>query len=71
MPCSAPDYPQFQADDSSRYANLAAVARLAGPDWSSPQMIRYAAVLPRPHAVACYDYVDVPGTASTSLLKRT
>ena len=64
--CSAPDYPQFQADDSDRYGNMAAVAKLRGPDWHTPEMIQFGAVHPRPPAVACYDYIDVPGASQRS-----
>ena len=45
--CSAPDYPQFMPEDTERYQNLAAVALLTGPDWSTPKMQQYAAAHPR------------------------
>ena len=50
-----------------RYGNLAAVAVLRGPDWCRPEMIQYAAVLPRPAATACYDYVDLPGAETQAI----
>ena len=50
-----------------RYGNLAAVAVLRGPDWCRPEMIQYAAVLPRPAATACYDYVDLPGVEAQAM----
>lgn len=58
---SAPDYPQFQPEEETRYCNLAAVAVLSSPDWATPEMVQYAAVLPRPPAVAFYDYLYIPG----------
>jgi len=62
LDCSAPDYPQFQAgDEDARYHNLAAVAVLRGPEWCKPEMLQYAAILPRPKATASYDYMDIPG----------
>lgn len=61
LDCSAPDYPQFQPEDDTRYCNLAAVAVLKAPDWCTPEMLQYEAVLPRPAACAFYDYVTVPG----------
>ena len=45
---SAPDYPQFQADDDDRYNNLAAVALLSSPCYDEPHFLQYSAVLPRP-----------------------
>lgn len=59
--CSAPDYPQFQPEEDQRYLNRAAVAVLKAPDWCTPQMLQYEAVLPRPPAVAFYDYLYLPG----------
>jgi len=54
---SAPDYPQFQPvdDPSDRFNNLAAVAVLQAPDWATPVMKQYSAVLPRPEAAPFYD----------------
>ncbi|KAK9867191.1 hypothetical protein WJX84_006772 [Apatococcus fuscideae] len=59
---SAPDYPQFQADDDDRYNNLAAVALLSSPCYDEPHFLQYSAVLPRPAATAFYEYQDVPGS---------
>lgn len=52
---SAPDYPQFMAQDAKRYCNKAAVAVLTAPDYDSPNMKQYEAVLPRPEATPYYD----------------
>lgn len=52
---SAPDYPQFMADDAQRYKNKGAVAILSAPDYSNPKMEQYNAVLPRPPATPYYD----------------
>ena len=70
---SAPDYPQFMADDAERYKNKAAVAVLTAPDYDTPVMKQYEAVHPRPTATPYYDlYVNnsdeelevVPSTVS-------
>ena len=52
---SAPDYPQFMADGATRYRNKAAVAVLTAPDYATPEMRQYEAVLPRPAAEPYYD----------------
>ncbi|KAK9839890.1 hypothetical protein WJX84_007689 [Apatococcus fuscideae] len=59
---SAPDYPQFQADEDERYNNVASVAVLSSPSYDEPRFVQYSAVLPRPAAVAFYEYQDVPGS---------
>ena len=56
---SAPDYPQFVCADSKRYENKAAVVILNSPDYSSPEIKQYEAVLPRPKATPYYD-LEVP-----------
>lgn len=56
---SAPDYPQFVRPDVERYNNKAAVVVLTAPDYSSPNIKQYEAVLPRPKATPYYD-LDVP-----------
>ena len=70
---SAPDYPQFMADDALRYKNKGAVAVLSAPEYNTPAMTQYEAVLPRPEAKPYYDlYVNdsdeelevVPSTVS-------
>ena len=45
---SAPDYPQFQADEDERYNNVASVAVLSTPNYDEPRFVQYSAVLPRP-----------------------
>lgn len=45
---SAPDYPQFIADGDERYHNKAAVLHLSAPDYATPQVESFEAVLPRP-----------------------
>jgi serine/threonine-protein phosphatase 5 len=45
---SAPDYPQFIADGEDRYHNKAAVLHLTTPDYATPQVDSFEAVLPRP-----------------------
>lgn len=45
---SAPDYPQFVADDAERSHNKAAVAVLSAPDYATPRMVQFEADLPRP-----------------------
>lgn len=45
---SAPDYPQFIADGDDRYHNKAAVLHLTAPDYATPQVDSFEAVLPRP-----------------------
>lgn len=52
---SAPDYPQFIAEQANRYQNKAAIAVLSSPNWSNPEMRQYEAVLPRPEATPYYD----------------
>ena len=52
---SAPDYPQFMAQDAKRYCNKAAVAVLTGPDYDTPTMKQYEAVHPRPEGKPYYD----------------
>lgn len=54
---SAPDYPQFQAGNH-RYNNKGAYILLEAPDFSSPKIFTFAAVLPRPKAMAYYDFVN-------------
>lgn len=49
---SAPDYPQFIADGEDRYHNKAAVLHLTGPDYCTPQVESFEAVLPRPQVRA-------------------
>lgn len=70
---SAPDYPQFMADEANRYRNKAAVAILSGPGYDDPNLVQYEAVLPRPEARPYYDlfvndsdeeFEPVPSTAS-------
>ena len=45
---SAPDYPQFMAEGEDRYHNKAAVLHLTAPDYATPQVESFEAVLPRP-----------------------
>lgn len=45
---SAPDYPQFIAEGEDRYHNKAAVLHLTGPDYATPRVESFEAVLPRP-----------------------
>jgi len=45
---SAPDYPQFMADGEDRYHNKGAVLHLTAPDYATPQVESFEAVLPRP-----------------------
>lgn len=52
---SAPDYPQFMADDTRRFRNKGAVAVLSAPTYTEPVMKQFEAVLPRPDAVPYYD----------------
>lgn len=61
--------PQFQPvdDPSDRFNNLAAVAVLQAPDWATPVMKQYSAVLPRPEvrpngapALSVYTRYTVP-----------
>ena len=56
---SAPDYPQFMSPDVSRHHNKAAVVLLNAPEYSTPTMRQYEAILPRPQATPYYD-IDVP-----------
>lgn len=56
---SAPDYPQFVSPDTQRYENKAAVIVLSGPEYSTPEIKQYEAILPRPKATPYYD-LDVP-----------
>jgi hypothetical protein len=51
---SAPDYPQFIADGEDRYHNKAAVLHLTAPDYATPRVESFEAVLPRPQVIgAC------------------
>lgn len=50
---SAPDYPQFIADGEDRYHNKAAVLHLTAPDYATPQVESFEAVLPRPQVSCC------------------
>lgn len=52
---SAPDYPQFIAEGEDRYHNKAAVLHLTGPDYSTPQVESFEAVLPRPQVESYYE----------------
>ncbi|KAF6259550.1 Metallo-dependent phosphatase-like protein [Scenedesmus sp. NREL 46B-D3] len=52
---SAPDYPQFAADGEERYHNRAAVLHLTAPDYATPAVDSFEAVLPRPQAAPYYD----------------
>lgn len=45
---SAPDYPQFMAEGEDRYRNKGAVLHLSAPDYATPQVESFEAVLPRP-----------------------
>lgn len=56
---SAPDYPQFQADEDERYNNVAAVAVLSSPSYDEPCFVQYTAVLPRP-AVSIHTCLAMP-----------
>eukprot|EP00210_Caulerpa_lentillifera_P006344 g6060.t1 len=51
---SAPDYPQFQIGDE-RTNNTASVVVLKAPDYATPDIIEFSAVLPRPAATVYYD----------------
>lgn len=61
-----------QAAGEERYNNLAAVAVLHGPTWAEPDMLQFAARLPRPPAAPFYDLatpgsdeeIDIAGGAS-------
>ncbi|WIA10473.1 hypothetical protein OEZ85_010664 [Tetradesmus obliquus] len=52
---SAPDYPQFAAEGEERYHNRAAVLHLSAPDYATPAVESFEAVLPRPEAAPYYD----------------
>jgi hypothetical protein len=45
---SAPDYPQFMAEGEERYRNKGAVLHLRPPDYATPLVESFEAVLPRP-----------------------
>eukprot|EP00775_Hariotina_reticulata_P007141 gene7141-7356_t len=45
---SAPDYPQFMAEGEQRYRNKGAVLHLRPPDYATPSVESFEAVLPRP-----------------------
>lgn len=45
---SAPDYPMFQAPCDERFHNKAAVLHLTAPDYATPDVQTFDAVLPRP-----------------------
>lgn len=57
---SAPDYPQFICADTERYRNKAAVIVLSSPDYSTPTIKQFEAVLPRPCVQPYYDIDDTP-----------
>eukprot|EP00890_Picochlorum_soloecismus_P005004 jgi/Picsp_1/5504/NSC_02863-R1_serine threonine-protein phosphatase 7 len=57
---SAPDYPQFICADTERYRNKAAVIVLSAPDYSTPTIKQFEAVLPRPCVQPYYDIDDTP-----------
>eukprot|EP00775_Hariotina_reticulata_P007123 gene7123-7337_t len=52
---SAPDYPQFMAEGEQRYRNKGAVLHLRPPDYATPSVESFEAVLPRPPAVSYYE----------------
>jgi len=57
---SAPDYPQFICADAERYRNKASVVVLSAPDYSTPAIKQFEAVLPRPCVQPYYDIDDTP-----------
>lgn len=48
---SAPDYPMFSAPGDERYRNKAAVVHLSVPDYATPEVHTFEAVLPRPQVI--------------------
>jgi len=48
---SAPDYPMFSAPGEERYNNKAAVLHLSVPDYATPEVHTFEAVLPRPQVI--------------------
>lgn len=58
---SAPDYPQFVAEDCKRFYNKGAVAVLSGPDYATFAIKQYDADLSRPTCLPYYELASNDG----------